>query len=107
MVFMFQNNNVNSSGRIIENASIIKDKAWGSIDNILTAIVEQLPYIAAGIIVMVFFLIISKIVKKIFWATSEKTKLDYRLRILTSRLIGLGIVVLGFFFGSNNNHSII
>ena len=97
MVLMFQNNNVNSSGRIVENASIIKDKAWGSIDNILTAIVEQLPYIAAGIIVLVFFLIISKLVKKIFWATSAKTKLDYRLRVLTSRLIGLGVVLIGFF----------
>ena len=97
MVFMFQNNNVNSSGRIVENASIIKDKAWGSIDNILTAIVEQIPYIAAGIIVLIFFLIISKVVKKIFWATSAKTHLDYRLRVLTSRLIGLGVVLIGFF----------
>ena len=97
MVFMFQNNNTNSSINIIENASKAKDVAWGSIDNILTSIVAQLPFIAAGIIVLVFFLIVSKIVRKIFLATSNKTKLDNRLRILVSRLISLSIVLIGFF----------
>ena len=97
MESMFQNSNVNSSGKIVENASMIKDVVCSSIDSILTSIISQLPFIVAGIIVLIIFLIISKIVKKIFWATSTKTKLDYRLRVLTSRLISLSIVLLGFF----------
>jgi small conductance mechanosensitive channel len=96
-IFMFQNNNTNSSVNILENASKIKDVAWGSIDNILTSIIGQLPYIVAGIIVLLIFLLLSRAVKGVFWATSNKTGLDYRLRILINRLIGLSIVLLGFF----------
>jgi small-conductance mechanosensitive channel len=56
-----------------------------------------LPYIAAGILVLLLFWLLGKIVKSIFWATTNRTKLDNRLRILFSRLIGIGIVVVGIF----------
>ncbi len=94
---MFQNTNTNSSVNILENASKIKDVAWGSIDGILTSIVGQLPYIVAGIIVFLVFLLASKLVKSVFKITSNRTKLDYRLRVLISRLISLGIILIGFF----------
>lgn len=96
-IFIFQNSNTNTSGNILENASKIKDVAWSSIDNILTSIIGQLPYIVAGIIVFIFFLLISKLIKKVFWVTSNKTKLDFRLRVLISRLVSITIILIGFF----------
>jgi small conductance mechanosensitive channel len=89
--------NSNTSSRIIENAWTIKDVAWKSINDILASIVERLPYIAAGIIVLGLFYLLAKIVKKIFWSASGRTKLDNRLRILFSRLIVVFIVVIGIF----------
>jgi small conductance mechanosensitive channel len=92
---MFQN--TNSANRIVENASQITDVAWTSINDIVTSIIGQLPYIVAGLLVLGLFLLLSKIFKSLFWATSNRTKLDYRLRILIGRLIGLSIVMVGFF----------
>src|SRR5438128_1565404 len=94
---MFQNNNTNVPVRILEDASKIKDVAWHSINNILTSIIVQLPYMIAGLTVLFIFILISKGIKKIFWATTGKTNLDYRLRILISRLVGIAIVSIGFF----------
>lgn len=92
---MFQN--TNTSNYVIENAWTVRDVAWKSISDISVSIIQQLPYILAGLVVLGVFALISKIFKSLFWATSNRTKLDYRLRILISRLIGLGIVLIGFF----------
>lgn len=92
---MFQNSNTTTE--FINNAWTVRDVAWKSISGILISIIEQLPYILAGLVVLGIFVLVSKIFKSVFWATSNKTKLDYRLRILISRLIGLGIVLIGFF----------
>jgi small-conductance mechanosensitive channel len=94
-----QNTNTNSDtvGKVADNAGYISKVAYQSIENILINIVAQLPYIVAGLIVLVVFGLIGKIVKKIFLATSERTKLDLRLRILFSRLIGIAVFFVGFF----------
>jgi len=89
-----QNSN---TSRIIENAWTIKDVTYDSINNILASIFERLPYILAGLLVMAIFFVLARIIRLIFWSTSGRTKLDYRLRILFSRLIVVFIVVLGIF----------
>jgi small-conductance mechanosensitive channel len=58
---------------------------------------DRLPNIVAGILVLLLFWLLGKIIKSIFWATSERTKLDSRLRILFNRLIGVAIIILGIF----------
>jgi small-conductance mechanosensitive channel len=60
-------------------------------------VVEQLPYIVAGILVLLLFWLLAKIIRSIFWATTTRAKLDNRLRILFSRLIGIFILILGIF----------
>jgi small-conductance mechanosensitive channel len=45
----------------------------------------------------VIFWILAKIFKRIFWATSSRTKLDNRLRILFARLIVVLVTILGIF----------
>ena len=68
-----------------------------SINNLLNSIVERLPYILAGILVLIIFWILAKIIKQIFWTASSKTKLDNRLRILFGRLIVVVVTILGIF----------
>jgi len=83
--------------KVLENASQITQVTYDSINNLLKSIFEQLPYIVAGILVLALFWLLGKIVKSIFWATTNRTKLDNRLRILFSRLIGIGIIIVGIF----------
>jgi small conductance mechanosensitive channel len=91
---VLQNSNTN---RILDNASQISQVTYNSINNLLTSAFDRLPNIAAGILVFLLFWLLGKIVTRIFEATTSRTKLDNRLRILFSRLIGVAILVLGIF----------
>jgi small conductance mechanosensitive channel len=95
MMFL-QNTNANTN-RIVEDAAKIKDVTWNSINKIIVSIIEHIPLIIAGLIVFLLFWLLAKAVKAIFLSASGKTRLDYRLRILFSRLIGVGIVTIGIF----------
>jgi small conductance mechanosensitive channel len=89
--------NTNASAKVLESASQVTNVAYSSVDNLVKSVIEQLPYIASGIVVLAFFWIVSKVFKSVFWAASNHTKLDNRLRILFSRLIGIVILILGVF----------
>lgn len=93
---MFQNN-TNTSTKIVENASQIKDVVWDSINNLLNSLVGRLPYIIAGIVVLLIFYFLAKLIRAIFWSASKRTSLDNRLRILFSRIIGVFVIILGIF----------
>ncbi|HEY8561142.1 MAG TPA: mechanosensitive ion channel family protein [Pyrinomonadaceae bacterium] len=92
---MFLQNTNSNSNRIIEDATKVKDVTWNSINKILVSIVEQIPLIIAGLIVLLIFWILSKAAKSIFLSASGRTKLDNRLRILFSRLISVVILSIG------------
>lgn len=87
----------NAREKIIDNVWLIKDVLLKSINEILASIVERLPYLLAGFLVLILFWIISRIAKKVFWKLSSHTKVDYRLRILFSRLIAVFFVIFGLF----------
>ncbi len=89
--------NTNSNSGVLNNASQITDVVWDSINNLLTAIVARLPLIIAGIVIAALFFLFARLIKTVFLATSTRAKLDERLRLLFSRLIVVGIVVLGIF----------
>ncbi len=89
--------NANIPTRIIEDSTKIKDVTWESINNIITAIVERLPYLLAGFLVFVIFRLLSKVIKSVFWTASGKTRLDNRLRLLFSRLIVVLVTIIGVF----------
>lgn len=89
--------NTNAPAKVLESASQVTNVAYSSVDNLVKSAVEQLPYIASGLVVLAFFWLLSKGFKKLFWVTSERAKLDGRLRILFSRLIGIVILVMGIF----------
>jgi small-conductance mechanosensitive channel len=83
--------------RILSDWEKIKDATWESLARIIVLIIERLPYILAGLIVFLIFLLLARIIKSIFWSASGKTRLDGRLRILGSRLIVVFIIILGVF----------
>ncbi|MCU0239151.1 MAG: mechanosensitive ion channel family protein [Pyrinomonadaceae bacterium] len=89
-----QNSN---SSKIIENVSQVNNVVQNSLENLLNSILERLPYIVAGFLVLLLFWLLSKILKAIFWSASKRTRIDNRLRILFSRLISVGIIILGIF----------
>lgn len=89
--------NSNTAANVIENASQVPKVAYRSINDLLVSGIEQLPLIGAGIVVLIVFWLVAKLLKKVFWATSKRTKLDNRLRVLFSRLIGVAIFILGIF----------
>lgn len=89
--------NSNTPTKVLESASQVTNVAYSSVDNLVKSVIEHLPYFASGILVLLFFWIVSKGFKSIFLAASSRTKLDIRLRILFSRLIGVTILILGIF----------
>lgn len=89
--------NSNSARGVLSNATQITDVVWQSINGLLTSIVARLPHLIAGAIVLLLFWLLSKLVRRVFWSASQRTKLDERLRILFSRLIVVFIIVLGMF----------
>src|SRR6188472_4160742 len=89
--------NANSAKKIVENASQVTNVAWDSVNDLVTAIVARLPYILAGVVVLGLFYLLAQVRRAIFWSASKRTRLDYRLRILFSRLLGFLVVVLGIF----------
>ena len=89
--------NANATGKIVESASQTSRVFVDSVDKLLNTIVSELPYVAAGVIVLAIFWLVGKIFRSVFLAASSRSKLDDRLRILFSRLIGITLVTLGIF----------
>jgi small-conductance mechanosensitive channel len=88
---------VSNSSRVLDNASEATGVAWKSINDLLETLIARLPFIAAGLIVALSFYLAAKVIKYLFLAGSKRTRLDERLRLLFSRLIVVGVIVLGIF----------
>lgn len=94
---MFILQNANNSQRVIDDLNKVKSLTLTSINEIIASIIERLPYVLAGVFVLILFWLLSKLFKSIFWSASGKTRLDSRLRILISRLIVVFVIVMGIF----------
>jgi small conductance mechanosensitive channel len=82
---------------VLDNASQVTDLVWESINHMLAGIVSRLPLVLAGLLIAVIFYFFAKGIRSLFLATTTRAKLDERLRVLFSRLIMVGVVVLGIF----------
>ncbi len=89
--------NADTPTAVIESAAQVTNAVYSSVDNLVKSVIAQLPLVAAGIVVLFFFWLLARIVKGAFLAASTRAKLDYRLRILVSRLIGVAVFVVGIF----------
>jgi small-conductance mechanosensitive channel len=94
-IMIFQN--ANTPTKVIESATEVTNVAYSSVDNLIKSFIAQMPLVAAGIVVLFFFWLLARIIKGAFLAASTRARLDYRLRILFSRLIGIAVFVVGIF----------
>lgn len=82
---------------VTQQYELVYQAITGSLQGMLTHLAGRLPYIVAGIIVLLIFWGLSKLVRRLFMSTTRKTRMDTQLRILVSRLIGLFMFVAGLF----------
>ena len=75
------------------------EKASGALSNSVQGMyesgVERLPFLIAGILVLVLFWLIGKVIKRIFEAAYRKSIIDIQVRILLGRLISTFAIILG------------
>ena len=81
----------------VELGGEVKAAVFQSIDGLVTSLFARLPYLLAGVIVILLFWLLSKLVKSIFLAGTRRTKIDARLRILISRMLVVVVLTLGIF----------
>lgn len=79
----------------LELGEKIQKAVLDSINTMVTGIFGQLPFILAGLIVLLIFWLLSKLVRKLFLIATRRTTLDARLRILISRMLVVLVVGLG------------
>jgi small conductance mechanosensitive channel len=70
-----------------------------SVNSMITGFFGRLPFLLAGLIVLMLFWLLSKIVRRIFLSATKRTKLDARLRLLISRILVVFVVGLGVLIG--------
>ena len=68
-----------------------------SIKALITSIFSRLPFLVAGIVVLILFWILAKMVRYVFMTATRRAKLDSRLRLLISRMIVVIVYTLGVF----------
>lgn len=76
-------------------ATQIQQTVLDSIRSMITGIFGRLPFLLAGLIVLVIFWLLSKVARYLFLAATRRTQLDTRLRILISRMLVVVVVSLG------------
>ena len=69
----------------------------GSIRRMFVGFGSRLPYIMAGIIILVMFWLFSKLIRWVFLKATRTTRMNTQLRILVSRLIAVFIYLVGIF----------
>ncbi|MDI1242377.1 MAG: mechanosensitive ion channel family protein [bacterium] len=87
VIYLFQNEPANGSFDL--------DVIWNSILGMVNALLYRLPYIVAGVIVFLVFLVIARLVNRAVNAAGERTRLDVTLANLLGRLASFVITVLG------------
>lgn len=97
LIAFLQSENSPAVSRTTDHFWTFFDVLRNSFDNLLRSLIDRLPFVAAGLAVLVVFWLLARIVKMLFWSATGKTRLDNRLRILFSRLLSVLTVILGIF----------
>ena len=90
---IFQNSN--SQVQVVRQAHEVKDVLWTSIDGMWTTLIERLPYLIAGLLLLGLFYLLGRVARQVIWTASKRTKIDRRLRVLYMRLTFIAIFVFG------------
>ncbi|MDM7921345.1 MAG: mechanosensitive ion channel, partial [Pyrinomonadaceae bacterium] len=68
---------------------------WTSLEAMLANFAARLPYLAAAILVLLAFWLLSRLLKRFFLAAGSRTTIDIRLRILFGRIIAGVVIFIG------------
>lgn len=88
---------INSAYWLTQQYGVVYEAISGSMRRMLEGIAGRLPYLVAGMIVLLIFWVLAKLIKWAFLSTTRKTRMDTQLRILISRLISVLMYVIGIF----------
>ena len=80
---------------LTQQYDLVYEAISGSVRGMLQGMAGRLPYIIAGVIVLLIFWLLAKLIRWIFLSSTRKTRIDTQLRILISRLIGVVMFVIG------------
>ncbi|MDQ6788224.1 MAG: mechanosensitive ion channel family protein [Acidobacteriota bacterium] len=86
-IFLLQNEPADSGFKV--------NVIWSSLYGMFNSVLARLPYIAAGIVVFLVFLVIARILARVVHAAGENTRLDVTLADLLGRLASFVITILG------------
>src|SRR5688572_1819011 len=75
----------------------VREAVFQSIDGLITSMFARLPFLLAGLIVILIFWLLSRLARSIFLAGTRRTKIDSRLRILVSRMLVVIVLTIGIF----------
>lgn len=78
-------------------ADDINQAVLESVNSLITGIFGRLPFLLAGIIVLLIFWLAARLIRYLFLASTRRARFDSRLRILISRIIVVAVVMLGVF----------
>ena len=82
---------------LANQSELVYNAINNSIRSLIANTASRLPYIVAGIIVLLLFWLLSRFFRWVFLSGSGRTKMDVQLRILVSRLIAGALMVVGAF----------
>lgn len=88
---------INSAYWLTQQYGVVYEAISGSMRRMLEGIAGRLPYLVAGMIVLLIFWVLAKLIKWAFLSTTRKTRMDTQLRILIARLISVLMFVIGVF----------
>lgn len=83
-----------------KGAEAATEKARETVSNMISGFWEQLPYIAIGLLVFIFALLIGAFAKRIVKAAVMKAGLDIMIASLIARMAFIAIIVIGFFIAA-------
>lgn len=86
-IFLLQNESADSGFKV--------NVIWSSLYGMFNSVFARLPYIAAGVVVFLVFLITARILARVVHAAGENTRLDVTLADLLGRLASFVITILG------------
>lgn len=70
---------------------------WQTIADMGNTALSRVPYIVAGLVVTVVFVVVARVLDRVIRATGARTRLDATLAELLGRLVSFGVSILGLF----------
>lgn len=88
---------LNIWGGLTTQYDLVTNEIRGSLSNLVSGLASRLPYLVAGMIVLLLFWLVARGLRWLFMTTTRKSKMNTQLRILISRLIVVLMFVIGIF----------